>query len=237
MFKGQCMTSGMQRVNLSGKSWISFSVTHSARGPIMRTGLNTGSSENKFNSHIHSQRHILKLTTHSTALLEKIMTVTAFKNNPINNARVRKGFRQNSFCFRKYKKSKILHLQSSLSTRWYEQRATSSFRVPESLYHPRLILEKLASSFESRDELRWCFLRRKKLRLADVEPRLASASKSPKLRRKSNSSSTLWEKHHPHYYAVCSSSNKNNNRQQCYDLDGCCDMRLKLHMVLPSIKP
>ncbi|KDR24049.1 hypothetical protein L798_09384 [Zootermopsis nevadensis] len=47
------------------------------------------------------------------------------------------------------------------------------------------MLEKLASSFESLDELRWCFFRRKKLRLADVEPRLASASKSPKLRRKS----------------------------------------------------
>ena len=94
----------------------------------------------------------------------------------------------------------ILYLQSSLSTRWYEQRATSSFRVPESLYHPRLMLEKLANSFESRDELRWCFLRRKKLRLADVEPRLASASKSPKLRRKSNSSSTLWQKHLYYYY-------------------------------------
>lgn len=62
------------------------------------------------------------------------------------------------------------------------------------------MLEKLASSFESLDELRWCFFRRKKLRLADVEPRLASASKSPKLRRKSNSSSTLWEKYHQLYY-------------------------------------
>jgi hypothetical protein len=50
-------------VNLSGKSWISFSVTHSARGPIIRTGLNTGSNENKTDSCIHSEKHILKLTT------------------------------------------------------------------------------------------------------------------------------------------------------------------------------
>uniref|UniRef100_A0A8D8VQB0 Uncharacterized protein n=1 Tax=Cacopsylla melanoneura TaxID=428564 RepID=A0A8D8VQB0_9HEMI len=72
-------------------------------------------------------------------------------------------------------------------TRWYEARLTeSSFRVPESLYQPRLILEKLANSFES--DL-WCFLRRKKLRRV---ARRASDSRSPRLRRKSSSSSTLY---------------------------------------------
>lgn len=66
MFRGQCITSGMQWVNLSGKSWISFSVTHSARGPTIRTGLNTGSNENnKFTLYIHSKKNILKLNTQS----------------------------------------------------------------------------------------------------------------------------------------------------------------------------
>jgi len=84
--------------------------------------------------------------------------------------------------------------QSRRSTLWYELSGISSFNVPESLYQPTLLLEKLASSLESLDVERWCFLRRKKLRRAVVEPRRASfVSRSPKLRRNSSSSSTLVE--------------------------------------------
>ena len=56
----------------------------------------------------------------------------------------------------------------------------------------RLASEKLASSFESREELRVCFRRRKKLRRADMRDRRDSWSRSAKLERCSSSSSILY---------------------------------------------
>ena len=56
----------------------------------------------------------------------------------------------------------------------------------------RLASEKLASSLESREELRVCFRRRKKLRRAEVDERLDSWSKSARLERWSSSSSILY---------------------------------------------
>lgn len=41
------MISGAQRKNLSGKSWINFSMTQSDKGPTITTGRNTGSAKTK----------------------------------------------------------------------------------------------------------------------------------------------------------------------------------------------
>lgn len=67
----------------------------------------------------------------------------------------------------------------------------SSVNIPESENQLSCVLLKLASSFESRDELRGCFFRRKNERLADVLPRRVVLSPSVISPSSRSSSSTL----------------------------------------------
>lgn len=67
----------------------------------------------------------------------------------------------------------------------------SSFSMPESGKKLNCVLLKLAISVESRDELRWFFLRRKNERRAEVLPRRAVPVSQSTTSPERSSSSTL----------------------------------------------